>query len=322
MTKKILLLSGDPNSINTEIIYKSWVKLNKVTRKKLIIIGSYKLLASQFKKLNYRINLNVINNINSIYRNSSMNILDVPVKFKNSFKVNFNDNSKYIIECFKLAHKLAQLKLVKGIINCPIDKKLLGTNNKFGVTEYLARKCNINDKSELMLIYNKNLSVAPITTHIDIGKVSKKLNFRLIIKKALTLNRGYRRLFRKTPKIGILGLNPHNGELRKNSEEVKFIIPAINRLKKKNIKISGPFSADTIFINDYKKFDVVLGMYHDQVLAPFKTLFKYDAFNLTLGLKYIRVSPDHGTAQSLVKKNKANYLSLTKCINFINNLKL
>ena len=63
-------------------------------------------------------------------------------------------------------------------------------------------------------------------------------------------------------------------------------------------------------------------MYHDQVLAPFKTLFKYDAFNLTLGLKYIRVSPDHGTAQSLVKKNKANYLSLTKCINFINNLKL
>ena len=98
-------------------------------------------------------------------------------------------------------------------------------------------------------------------------------------------------------------------------------MPAIKRLKTRGIKISGPFVADTLFINNYKKFDVIIGMYHDQVLAPFKTLFQYDAFNLTLGLNYIRVSPDHGTAKDLIGKNKANSLSLIQCIKFLNNLK-
>ena len=89
------------------------------------------------------------------------------------------------------------------------------------------------------------------------------------------------------------------------------------RLKSKNVNIKGPFPADTIFINDYKKFDVIVGMYHDQVLAPFKTLFKFDAINLTLGLKYLRLSPDHGVAKDLIGKNKANPQSLINCINFL-----
>ena len=84
--------------------------------------------------------------------------------------------------------------------------------------------------------------------------------------------------------------------------------------------MGGPYSADTIFINDYKKFDVIIGMYHDQVLSPFKALFKFDAINITLGLKYSRMSPDHGTAFNLIKKNKASPESLQKCFSFIKNL--
>ena len=91
-------------------------------------------------------------------------------------------------------------------------------------------------------------------------------------------------------------------------------------LKRRKFKINGPLVADTIFINNYKKYDVIIGMYHDQVLAPFKSLFKYDAINITLGLKYIRVSPDHGPAIELIKKNQANQLSLFQSIKFINNL--
>ena len=90
-----------------------------------------------------------------------------------------------------------------------------------------------------------------------------------------------------------------------------------NYLKKKGIKVEGPLVADTIFINDYKKFDVIVGMYHDQVIAPFKTLYKFDAINMTLGLKYLRVSPDHGTARDIIFKDKANPNSLIKCINTI-----
>ena len=97
----------------------------------------------------------------------------------------------------------------------------------------------------------------------------------------------------------------------------KFIEIFIQKLKKANVKISGPLAADTIFIKDYKKFDVIVGMYHDQVLGPFRTLFKYDAINITLGLKYLRLSPDHGTAVSIIKKNKADPLSLIRCFNFI-----
>ena len=95
----------------------------------------------------------------------------------------------------------------------------------------------------------------------------------------------------------------------------------MKKLKIKGINIQGPFSADTIFIKEYKNFDVIVGMYHDQVLSPFKALFKFDAINITLGLKYLRVSPDHGIAKDLLFKKKANPISLLKCIKFISKFK-
>ena len=170
-----------------------------------------------------------------------------------------------------------------------------------------------------MMIYNKKLSVVPLTTHIKIKNISKEINVSLIVKKINTLNLFYKKIFKKKPRIGILGLNPHNSELSKNSEECLKIIPAITILKKKSYDIDGPLVADTIFMNNYKKYDVIVGMYHDQVLAPFKTLFHFNAINITLGLKYLRVSPDHGPATDIVKKDKANYLSLLECVKFINN---
>ena len=115
-----------------------------------------------------------------------------------------------------------------------------------------------------------------------------------------------------------MGLNPHNAELQKNSEEKKILIPAIKKLRKEGVKIHGPVSADTVFIDQYKKYDVIVGMFHDQVLAPFKALFKFDAINITLGLKYLRVSPDHGIASNLICKKKADPNSLIECIKFIN----
>ena len=106
-----------------------------------------------------------------------------------------------------------------------------------------------------------------------------------------------------------------------NTEEVKKIIPAISILKKKGVNVTGPLVNDTVFIETYKKFNILVGMYHDQVLTPFKTLFHYNAINITLGLPYIRVSPDHGPAYNLIGKNKGNYLSLFHCVKFIYNLK-
>ena len=115
-----------------------------------------------------------------------------------------------------------------------------------------------------------------------------------------------------------MGLNPHNAELRKKSEEVKIIIPSILKLRKLGFNLTGPLISDTLFIEDYKKYDVIVGMFHDQILSPFKTLFKFDAINITLGLKYLRVSPDHGTAINLIGKNKAVITSFLSCVNFLN----
>ena len=114
-----------------------------------------------------------------------------------------------------------------------------------------------------------------------------------------------------------MGLNPHNDELRIGSEEKKIIIPAISYLRKKGISIHGPISPDTAFL-DYKKksFDILVGMYHDQVLTPFKAIFKFNAINITAGLPFLRVSPDHGIGEDIVKKNKANPQSLVNSINF------
>tara|TARA_B100001057_G_scaffold85044_1_gene80861 strand:- start:107 stop:1072 length:966 start_codon:yes stop_codon:yes gene_type:complete len=313
--KKIFLIAGEPNSVNSEIIFKSWKKLSKHIQEKIYVIGNYSLLKEQFNQLNYKIELEKLKELKSI-DNNKLKIIDIDLNFNNPFKVKKKDAAKYIVNSLKKGHDLAISKNTFGLINCAISKNLL-PKKKTGVTEFLANKCNIRDNSEVMLIKNNNLSVSPITTHIDLKDVHKNINSKKIILKIKTINKYFIKLFKKKPKIGILGLNPHNAELRKGSTEVTEIIPAINKLKKLKFKIDGPIVADTIFIKNFKKYDVIVGMYHDQVLSPFKSIFKFNGINLTLGLKYLRVSPDHGVAKDLIKKKQANYNSLYDCINFL-----
>ena len=315
MKKKIILVAGDPNSINSEIIFKCWKKLPKSIKKNIFLIANIKLLKKQYKVLNYNVKLVEVKNIFETKYKNKLKVLNVKLDFKNPFKVSKKSSSKFVINSLTLAHNLGLEKNVAGIINCPIDKRLLN-KNKIGVTEFLATKCKIKDDSEVMIIKNKKLIVSPITTHSDIKSVSKRIKKDLILKKVITINNWYKKRFFKKPKIAILGLNPHNAELRKDAEEKKIIIPAIKNLKKNGLYADGPFVSDTIFIEKYNKYDVIVGMYHDQVLSPFKAIYKFDAINLTLGLKYFRVSPDHGIASDKVKKKISSPLSLLKCFEF------
>ena len=172
-----------------------------------------------------------------------------------------------------------------------------------------------------MLIFNKLLSVSPITTHIPLKNVNKNINQNTIRENIYKIHNFYKRRLKVTPKIAVLGLNPHCETSSKFNEETLIIKPVIKKLKKLNIRVSGPFSADTFFLKkNIKNYNSVIGMYHDQVLAPFKTIFKFDACNITLGLKYFRVSPDHGTAEDIIGKKRANPLSLIKSIDFISNI--
>ena len=320
MNKIICIVAGDPNSINSELVFKSWKSLNINVRKKIILIGNFDLINKKKKKLKFNINLSKVKNIDDIKGGNSLKILDLPLKFKNCFNVSNNEASKYVIHCLNFVHNLCKEKKLKAFINCPIDKNLIRKKGVYGVTEFLGRKNYSRKFSEVMFLYNKKLSVVPITTHLRIKDVAKNINEKLIIKKIKTLIIYYKKLFNKKPKIAVLGLNPHNYEFEKNSEEVKSIIPAIKKLRKKN-SVNGPMVADNFFKNDYKKYDVVVGMYHDQVLIPFKNFFKFNAINITLGLKYTRISPDHGTAKDIILKHKANPKSLLESIKFVNKLK-
>tara|TARA_B100001121_G_C18682933_1_gene619460 strand:- start:920 stop:1882 length:963 start_codon:yes stop_codon:yes gene_type:complete len=314
---KIILVGGDPNSVNSEIILKSWKKISNSLKKKIYLISNYNLIKEQSKKLKFSTKFSKVKNIEDRKNDYSLKIIDINLKYSNPFNVPFEQASKFINKSLNLAHHLAINNKALGIINCPIDKNLLNRNN-YGVTEFLASKCNIKNNSEAMLIWNKKLSVSPVTTHIDVRDISKNLTSQIIMNKIITIDKFFKRYFRKKPKIGILGLNPHNAEMKKNSEEKKVILPSIFKLKKKGIKLSGPLVSDTFFIDEFKNYEVIIGMYHDQVLTPFKSMFKFDAINITLGLKYLRVSPDHGVAKNLILKNKANPKSLIKCLNFIN----
>ena len=322
MKKSIAIVAGEPNSISSEIIFKIWKLKKKYTHRPFFIIGSIPLLKQQSKYLKCKIN---IKEINENFDIKDLNHKDLPVfninyKQKKAFEKVSNKSNSYIFKCFEAANNFIKIKKIAGFINCPVSKETLFKKKNQGVTEYLSKKDN-KKNNEVMLIYNKKLSVAPLTTHIPLEQVSKKINRLKIEKKVKTINNFYKNVLKKKPKIAILGLNPHNFSLKSKSEEKSIIIPAIRKLKKSGIKVEGPVSPDTSFIiyNKYK-YDVIFGMYHDQVLTPFKALFKYEAINITLGLSYIRISPDHGIAENIICKNNANPKSLIESIKFFNHV--
>ena len=323
MKKPIAIIAGEPNSISSEIIFKSWKLRKKHTYKPLIVIGSFHLLNLQRKKLKYRIKLRKVRDSFLISKHNRHELMVYDVKYMQRLpfqKISIRSN-KYIFNCFDIVINLLKNKRILGFINCPIAKEFLFKNKHQGITEFLSKKMGKYEK-ETMLIYNKKLSVSPLTTHVRLKDVSSKIKKSKILNNVNLIYNFFKRNFNKKPNIGILGLNPHNYSSMRKIDESKIILSAIRTIKKSKIKVMGPISPDTSFMLFKKyKLDVIIGMYHDQVLTPFKTLFKYDAINITLGLPCIRVSPDHGVAENIMGKKIANPKSLIECIKFFNHIK-
>ena len=245
-----------------------------------------------------------------------INLIDVNFEVEKAFTKISSKSNNYIENCFKIALNLLNRKITNKFINGPISKKFFLKKKFLGITEYLVNKTNT--KTYAMLIYNKSLAVCPLTTHLPLRLVAKEIKKKNINEKLLLINDFYKKNFKTTPRIAVTGLNPHCESILNFNEDNQLIKPLIKKLSKLKYKISGPFSADTMFTkNNRKQFDVVLGMYHDQVLTPMKTLFEFDAINITLGLPFLRVSPDHGPNENMLGKNKSNPLSLIKAIEFL-----
>jgi 4-hydroxythreonine-4-phosphate dehydrogenase len=313
----IIIVGGEPNSVFLEIFFKS-IKTNTF-KSPLIIVVSRKLLEMQMKKLGFTFKINDIDkklkNLSKL-NNNKINLINVDYVFKNCFEKITSKSNKYISESFEIALDIIRRNNLSKFINGPISKKSFLNGKSLGITEYLAKKTSKNKVA--MLIFNKSLSVSPLTTHLSLKDVHKKITKQKIYTQVNLINKFYKKKFNKLPKIAITGLNPHCESNFLNSEEEKIIIPAIKRLRLKNTKISGPFPADTIFTESLlKKYDVIIGMYHDQVLSPMKALYNFDAINITLGLPFTRISPDHGPNYSMLGKNLSNPKSLIQALKFL-----
>ena len=315
--KPILLVAGEPKSVFIEIFFKS-IK-NIKYKSPLILICSKRELKNQIKKFKFNKKIKILdkNNIKNLkINNKKINLIDVSYEVSNNRKLNIKLKNEYINNCFNIAFKIIKSGYTHKFINGPINKKTFLNKKFLGITEYVASKFDIKETG--MLIYNNEISVCPLTTHLPLKLVPKKITKKLIENKIKIINDFFKKKLKLIPMIGVTGLNPHCESINKFNEDEKIVAPAIKSSIKKKIKVKGPFSADTIFLKTNRnKFNVILGMYHDQVLAPLKTLFEYNAINITMGLPFFRVSPDHGPNEKMFGKNKSNPKSLIQALKFL-----
>ena len=323
LQKKIILItSGDPSSIAPEITIKA-LQSSKINKNIFPVIVTDPQLIQNYNDI-------IIDNwkINEIKDQS--NFTDYKVNYFNIISIQINDivrlgkpsivNCEFIkssiLKCMELESKTS----VSAIVTNPINKKIMYKSGfKYaGHTEFLASHSKINTQPVMMLVA-QDLKTVPLTIHVPISEVSGLISKELIIKTVKIVAKDLTEYFGiNKPKIFITGLNPHageNGEI--GSEEQNIIIPAIRKIKNSNdFEIQGPFSADTLFSSEARKtYDVVICMYHDQALIPIKTIDFNNGVNVTLGLDFIRTSPDHGTGFDIAGKNNASPDSLIAAIN-------
>lgn len=313
----ILVVPGELDSIFFEIYFKSLKKTN--IKNPIILISSVKLIKIQMKKYKFKKKIKIFNLQNLIFKdldNSSINLINVNFNKAKSIGKKSSESNRYINNCIQKAFEIIKKYKIKSFINGPINKKNFLNKKFLGMTEFISD--NFNVKKNAMLIFNKKLSVCPLTTHLPIKLVPKYITRKSLFEKISLIDNFYISKFNKKPRIAVLGLNPHCESILKYNEDEKVIKPAIKLLKKRKFLVDGPLPADTIFLSQNRfKYDVILGMYHDQVLTPIKTLFEYDAINITLGLPFLRVSPDHGPNKNMVGKNLSNPLSLIQSLKFL-----
>ena len=318
--KRIIITAGEPASISSEITIKAIKNKKKDIKSELILITDPSLIKQEIKNLNKSDELNILDKKLNFkdYKNDFINIIPIKLNEKTIPGILNKKNSDFVLKSIKMSVDFLLQKKANAVVTNPINKFIMKSSNfKFnGHTEYLGHLSKFN-KKPIMMLESEKLRVVPLTTHIPISSVSKKLNTKMIIEKINILNNELINIYKiKNPKIYISGLNPHSGDGGKiGKEELTLIYPAIKKLENLGLNVKGPFPGDTLFQkNKVKEYDVAVCMYHDQALIPIKTLYSGNVINTTLGLDFIRTSPDHGTALDIAGKKKANPNSLILAI--------
>ncbi len=315
---KVGISIGDPNGIGYEVIIKTFED-NRMTQVCTpVIYGSTKSASFHRKTLEHlEFNFFTVKDISQAI-SKHVNLLSC---WEEDFNIEFGKPTqiagKYALKSLTCAIEDLQKNKIDVLVTAPIDKQTIQSDSfSFpGHTEFLASK--FDAKEVLMLLINENLRVGVATGHIPVNKISTMLTADLIVDKLRIFNKSLLQDFGiRKPKIAVLGLNPHAGDQGLiGNEEKDIIIPAIEKAKGENIFAFGPYAADGFFgSGNFKNFDGVLAMYHDQGLAPFKALSFGGGVNYTAGLPIVRTSPDHGTGYDIAGKNIANEDSFRQAV--------
>ncbi len=308
--KKIAITLGDPAGISPEILVKSIDKLPPAT---YVIYGSKGIIDKYIKELKQENFYKLINSPNEATSQGFylVNIEDQPYTPGKPSR----QSGKASVEYLKRAVSDILNKKVDALTTLPISKEnIMDVGFKHaGHTDFLAEAAKVKDY--VMVLMCEKLKVALITTHIPLREVPQSISQEKIEKIVKLIDKELREKFNiPHPKIAVLGLNPHAGDGGYiGDEEIKIINPAVEKLKKEGINVVGALSADTAF-NRYKEFDMFVAMYHDQGLIPLKLLCFKKAVNITLGLPFIRTSPDHGTGFDIAGKLIADPSSFIEAV--------
>jgi 4-hydroxythreonine-4-phosphate dehydrogenase len=316
---RVAITHGDTNGIGYEVILKGFEAPEMLELCIPIIYGSPKAAAYHRNLLNIQTNFSIIDKAEDA-KPGKLNML---ATFDEEVKVEMGQPSKEAgAAAFKALEKAMEdyeEGLFDVLVTAPINKNNIQSEqfNFCGHTEYIESKVGDDEHKALMILMNDRLRVALATTHLPIKDVAGAISKELIVEKTKILHQSLKRdFFIPNPRIAILALNPHAGDSGVlGTEEQEIIIPAINELEEAGIQAFGPYAADGFFgSGTYTKFDAILAMYHDQGLAPFKTIAIEDGVNYTAGLPIVRTSPDHGTAYDIAGKNMADESSLRHAI--------
>ena len=319
MKPLIGITMGDPAGVGPELIVKL-LKNKSFDFSKFIFFGSSKVLEYEFRKYNVRIPIKNFSTIGSVDTSKEFIVNFEPKKFDFNFEIGkINPNcGRLAYEAILNAIEFANRGLVKAIVTCPINKESLklASVELIGHTEILSKKSKSNDV--FMLMVNDELKVILCTIHVPLLKAVLSLDEKLVLKTIIAANKACYNFGIKSPRIGVAGLNPHAGENgTMGDEEQIFIKPAIQEAINSGLNVSGPISPDIIFsMAREKKFDIVVSLYHDQGLIPFKYFGVGNGVNITIGLPFVRTSPDHGTAFDIAGKGIANPNSFFKAIRY------
>ena len=316
---RVGITHGDTNGIGYELILKVFADSEMFELLTPIVYGSPKVATYYRKATNSQTNFQTV----ARAEDSIDGRLNLVSCFDDEIKIEMGQPSEEAGRAARLALEQAVKDLKDGkidvLVTAPVNKKTLECKEFpfAGHTDFLDARLGNGEGKALMMLASESLRVALATTHLPISKVAEAITPERIETKLRTLYAALRQDFLiPMPRIAVLGLNPHNGDGGLlGDEEEKVISPAIKKLSGEGIHVFGPFAADGFFgSREYVHYDAIFAMYHDQGLAPFKALAMDDGVNVTLGLPYLRTSPDHGTAYDIVGKGIASEQSLRQAI--------